>query len=118
MTRLREDESGGATVFACFALAALVAVTAGLVHVGGAVAARHRAQAAADLAALAAASALSDGDESPCEAAVSIAVRMGATVPKCTVSGWDVVVGAEVRVGSVSFVVGPARAIARAGPAE
>ncbi|CAM3214279.1 flp pilus-assembly TadE/G-like family protein [Prescottella defluvii] len=118
MTGLREDESGGATVFACFALTALVVVTAGLVHVGGAVAARHRAQAVADLAALAAASALSGGDESSCIAATSIADRMGATVARCAVSGWDVVVEAQVRVGSVSFVAGPARAVARAGPAE
>ncbi|WP_430335494.1 Rv3654c family TadE-like protein [Rhodococcus sp. ACT016] len=116
MTRLVRDESGGATVLACFALIGLVAVTAVLVQVGGAVAARHRAQGAADLAALAAAQALVGGDESACAAAVSVARRMRAEVSECTVDGWDAVV--STAVAGPALVPGPARAIARAGPVE
>jgi len=116
MTRFVRDESGGATVFACFALTGLVAVTAVLVQVGGAVAARHRAQGAADLAALAAAQALTGGDESACAAATSLARRMQAEVSECTVDGWDVVV--STAVAGPMLVSGPARAVARAGPVE
>ena len=53
--RLSRDETGSATVVAAALVAALVAVALGGVLVGGAAVARHRAQAAADLAALAAA---------------------------------------------------------------
>jgi len=114
--RFVRDESGGATVFACFALTGLVAVTAVLIQVGGAVAARHRAQGAADLAALAAAQELTEGEQSACTAAASLARRMRVEVTECTVDGWDVVVSTETE-GPVT-VLGPARAIARAGPVE
>ncbi|WP_305093696.1 Rv3654c family TadE-like protein [Prescottella sp. R16] len=117
MRRFVRDESGGATVFACFALAGLVAVTAILLHLGGAVAARHRAQSAADLGALAAAHALADGAEA-CVAATSVVSRMRAQVSECVVEGWDVLVTAEAPAGVAAFGLGPARAIARAGPAE
>ncbi|QBJ97018.1 pilus assembly protein TadE [Rhodococcus sp. ABRD24] len=118
MRRSLQDESGGATILACCALAVLVAVTTGLLHFGGAVSARHRAQSAADLSALAAASALSSGDESACGAAASIITRMGVELARCTVDGWDVVVEATVATGPVSLGTGPARARARAGPAD
>ena len=108
---LARDESGGATVLACFTLAALVVVTAALVHVGGVVVSRHRAQSAADLAALAAAYALDGGGESACAAASSIADR--------SVDGWQVVVATTVSAaGSGVLPIGPARAVARAGPLE
>ncbi|QCQ93494.1 Rv3654c family TadE-like protein [Rhodococcus sp. SGAir0479] len=118
MSRGWRDESGGATVLACFALAGLVAVTAVLLHLGGAVAARHRAQAAADLGALAAAQALAEGSESACAAAESVARRMRVAVGECSVEGWDVVVSTEAPTGSKALQLGPARAVARAGPAE
>lgn len=118
MTRLRRDESGGASVFACFALTGLVAVTALLLHLGGAVAARHRAQAAADLGALAAAYALVHGDEPACTAAGALVRRMRVEMNECRVEDWDVVVATAVPVGPVSFGLGPARALARAGPVD
>lgn len=118
MTAAWRDESGGATIFACFALTGLVAVTAVLLHLGGAVAARHRAQASADLGALAAAQALADGDESACGSATSIARRMHAEVEECRIEGWDVVVSTEAPVGAGGISLGTARALARAGPTE
>lgn len=115
---LARDESGGATVLACFALAALVVVTAALVHLGGAVVSRHRAQAAADLSALAAAYALDGGAESACAAASTIVSRMRVRLDDCVVDGWQVVVSTTASAGSGVLPVGPARAVARAGPVE
>ncbi|RZL71605.1 MAG: pilus assembly protein TadE, partial [Rhodococcus sp. (in: high G+C Gram-positive bacteria)] len=47
------DDEGGATVLAALAMSALIAVVVMVMHVGSAVGARHQAQSAADLAALA-----------------------------------------------------------------
>ncbi|RVW00286.1 Rv3654c family TadE-like protein [Rhodococcus xishaensis] len=117
MTRFLRDESGSATVFACFALTGLVAVTAVLLHLGGAVAARHQAQAAADLAALAAAQSLVRGEEAACTTAALLGQRMQVEIKDCRVEDWDVVVSTEVLVGPSRFVLGSATAVARAGPA-
>ena len=114
---LARDESGGATVLACFTLAALVVVTAALVHVGGVVVSRHRAQSAADLAALASAYALDGGGESACAAASSIADRMRVELADCSVDGWQVVVATTVSAaGSGVLPIGAARGGARARP--
>ena len=67
---LRDDE-GGATVLAAMAMSALIAVVVMVMHVGSAVGARHQAQSAADLAALAGAGALDRGVADACETALS-----------------------------------------------
>lgn len=59
-------EAGAATVFAALALAGLLGLTVLVGQVGAAVVARHRVQAAADLAALAAAGALVYGAVEAC----------------------------------------------------
>ncbi|WP_243070845.1 Rv3654c family TadE-like protein [Candidatus Mycolicibacterium alkanivorans] len=84
------------------------------VRVGSAVVARHRAQAAADLAALAAAARLPDGPAAACEGARGITGAMGAELAGCDVAELDVVVAVAVAVGGWSG--GQARASARAGP--
>jgi len=101
------DDRGAATVIAVAMMAVLVAVTAGGGYIAAAVIARHRAQSAADLAALAAAAALPAGAETACGKAVAIASRMGVEVTDCTVDALDVV---------VTVSAGPAKAAARAGP--
>jgi secretion/DNA translocation related TadE-like protein len=85
---------------------------------GAAVIARHRAQAAADLGALAAAGALTAGPEVACAQATAVASAMRTTVAQCRVEDLDVVltVHAEVRLGR--WGMGPATAAARAGPGE
>lgn len=98
-------------MFAAFGVAVLAGIAAAGIQLGGAVVARHRAQAAADLAALAAAGALPAGAQAACERAGDIAGAMGASLTDCRVDGLDVVIGAQVTVG-----VGAARAAARAGP--
>ncbi|MFC9838937.1 Rv3654c family TadE-like protein [Rhodococcus sp. NPDC127530] len=112
------EERGSVTVTACCALAALVVVTAMLVHVGSAVSVRHRAQSAADLAALAAAVALDRGTEAGCAAAREVAGRMRTEVVSCEVDDWDVEVVVTAPVILSSLGVRDARAVARAGPAE
>jgi secretion/DNA translocation related TadE-like protein len=87
----------------------LLAVTLGGFYIGAAVIARHRAQAAADLAALAAAARLPAGSVVACREASMIADAMRVGVVACAADGLDVV---------VTIDAGPARAAARAGPVD
>jgi secretion/DNA translocation related TadE-like protein len=102
-------------VAACLALTALLAATLLFVRVGVVVVARHRAQAAADLGALAAAGALTTGSDS-CARARDIGQRMRVRVRSCTVTGWDVTVVAELTVALGPLGTPDVRASARAGP--
>lgn len=97
-------------------IAAMLAITVACGYVGAAVIARHRAQGAADLAALAAAGRLADGPDAACAHASEVANAMHATVENCAVDELDVVVAVDVAVALGRFGVGPARAVARAGP--
>ncbi len=90
-------------------MAVLLAVTIGGFYIGSAVIARHRAQAAADLSALAAAARMPAGTAAACGEASVIATAMRVSVVDCVVDGLDVV---------VTIRAGPARAAARAGPAD
>lgn len=94
-------------------VAALSAVALGGVSVGAAVTARHRAQAAADLAALAAARTLPAGPNAACAQAAAVARAMHATVSDCRAERLDVVISVHTPTG-LRFA-GPARASARAG---
>lgn len=91
----------------------LLTATGAGAYLGSAVVARHRAQAVADLAALAAAARLSSGAGEACAGAAVVARRMRADDIGCVVDGLDVVVTARV---AVAFG-GAATAAARAGPA-
>lgn len=115
--RMRDDR-GSATVWVLALCGVLVSLGAAGVLVGGAVTGRHRAEAAADLAALAAAGRAVSGVADPCAAAGSVASADGAVLESCTVLPGGVV---EVRV-TVGVMLGPlgrrqATARARAGPA-
>ena len=90
-------------------MAVLLTVTVGGFYIGSAVVARHRAQAAADMAALAAAARLPEGAELACDQASVIAKAMKVDVAACEVDELDVV---------VTLQEGPARAAARAGPVD
>lgn len=92
----------------------LLCITGGAAYLGSVVVARHRAQATADLAALAAAGRLVDGIDAACSRATMVAREMRVDDPHCAVEGLDVVVTVEV---AVPFA-GVARAAARAGPAD
>uniref|UniRef100_UPI0034E1BFD2 Rv3654c family TadE-like protein n=1 Tax=Mycobacterium sp. OAE908 TaxID=2817899 RepID=UPI0034E1BFD2 len=111
-------EHGSASLVAVAMMAVLLALTVGGVYVGSTVVARHRAQGAADLAALAAAAHLADGSAEACVHAASLARAMHTTVTQCAVEDLDVIVTVDAAVALGRFGVGPARATARAGPVE
>jgi secretion/DNA translocation related TadE-like protein len=93
-------------------VAVLLMVTGGAAYLGSVVVARHRAQAAADLAALAAAARLPAGVAAACARATAVATGMRVDDTQCRVDGLDVVVTVRVPVA----FAGTARAAARAGP--
>ncbi|MGY1710101.1 Rv3654c family TadE-like protein [Geodermatophilus sp. SYSU D00758] len=113
----RHPERGSATVWVVALAGVLAALTLALVLVGAAATARHRAGAAADLAALAAAVRAVRGDPGACAAATAVAGANGARMRSCTVTDdavVDVAVEVAVRLGPLG--VRPAVARARAGP--
>ncbi len=107
------DESGSAAVSGVVAMLLLIIVTLTGAQIGMAVVVRHRVTGAADLAALAGAAGLPDGDESACEQAKRVAESNRARLDSCSVNGWEVVVRA-----SAVTPFGPVSARSRAGPAE
>lgn len=117
VTGLR-TEAGAATVFACLALTGLIAATLLIGQVGVVVVTRHRAQAAADLAALAAAGTLVEGADSGCAEAGVVARRMGTGLQGCEVVEWDATVIVERNVPIGLLGVRMVSAVARAGPVD
>ncbi|WP_127128156.1 Rv3654c family TadE-like protein [Georgenia sp. SYP-B2076] len=116
---VRSDRGAG-TVLVLGLVAVLITLTIAVAGLAQAVHARATAQTAADLAALAAATALHrvGGPASdPCTLAGQVVTANDAEPAGCTVTGAVVEVGARVRIlGRVDGVL-VARATARAGPA-
>ncbi|QHC02329.1 hypothetical protein EK0264_07150 [Epidermidibacterium keratini] len=113
-----DDERGSSTVIVAGLIALLCIVGVAVLTIGMARAARHQADAAADLAALAAASALLDGSAEPCTAANEVAARNGATLAGCAIEGQTVRVNVTVAVNLGRWGIGQAGARARAGPVD
>lgn len=103
-----------ATVLTAILLLVLVCVTTGGAMLGSAVVARHRAQSAADLAALAAARALPTGPVMACRQAQQLVDAIRATMQDCVIDKLDVVVSVSVTAGV--WAGWRAGAAARAGP--
>lgn len=116
-SRRPDGERGSATVWTV-ALAGLLALLgAASVLVGAAVVARHRAGAAADLAALAVAVRAVRGDPAACGTGTSVAAANGADLVACSVGPGSVVaveVSVPVRLGPLGLLAAAGRA--RAGP--
>lgn len=111
------EERGSATVWVVALSGVLAAIGVAAVLVGVAVIGRHRAAAAADLAALAAAERAVRGDPAACAVAEQVAGANGARLAACTVGGGAVVevaVAVPVRLGPLGVLDAGARA--RAGP--
>ncbi|MFG2148250.1 Rv3654c family TadE-like protein [Streptomyces sp. NPDC048696] len=108
----RRNDQGFAAVWVAVAVSALCVVFAGVLALGQAVAARHRAGGAADLAALAAADRALWGTTDACGAAARVAGAQGGEVVRCAVTGEIADVTVRARFGPY----GPA-VRSRAGPA-
>jgi secretion/DNA translocation related TadE-like protein len=115
--RCRADE-GVATVWAAMAVAVMMIVLVASLHLGAAILARHRAESAADLAALAAARQAVRGEAAACREAASVAGAAGGTVTRCLLAGWDALV--EVRMPVAVALPGLDSAVgqAMAGPEQ
>ncbi|MGI5356549.1 Rv3654c family TadE-like protein [Streptomyces sp. CA-252508] len=113
-------DRGAATVWVAMAAAVMCVVFAAILALGQAVAARHRAGGAADLAALAAADRALRGASDACGAAGRVARAQAAEVVRCTVRGEVADVTARARFGpyapEVRSRAGPARTPPRTLP--
>jgi secretion/DNA translocation related TadE-like protein len=108
----RSCERGAATILVVAMAGVLMFVMTGLAAAGGLVTAQRLAQAAADLAALAAASRLDDA----CVAAQEVAAANAAALGACRVDGRDVTVEVSVPGPRVPWRDVRVSAEARAGP--
>lgn len=115
-----EGDEGFSTVAGAAVIAGLGFLLVAMLYSGAAVVARHRAQSAADLSALAAAAVRVSGDGEACAAARQLMSRQegGPRMTGCVVDGDDVQLSVAVRVRLGRFGIREARAVARAGPVE
>ncbi|MEJ2869544.1 Rv3654c family TadE-like protein [Actinomycetospora sp. OC33-EN08] len=115
MTGPLADDRGAATVVAAAAIGLLAMLLGTLLVLGSAVAARHRAAVAADLAALAGAADAVRGRDVGCATAQDLAARNGGELRDCAWIGWDLTVEVAVSCGCLP-VADTATVRARAGP--
>lgn len=116
MRATARGERGSASLFAVSCLALLLLLGAALGVVAAMVRAHRVAQSAADLAALAAASAVGTGPD-PCAAGRAVAVANGARLTGCVLSGREARVRVLVSGPRWLGQTGDLAAEARAGPA-
>jgi len=117
--RDRGGDRGSGTVLALGVALTGAGVALAGTTLGSAVLARHRAEAAADLAALAAAVRVQDAVPGVCTAAARTAAANGARLLSCRPGGDGTVsVSVAVRAPALGGVLGPAVVRARAGPAQ
>lgn len=107
-------------MLAVAALGIVVVLSVAGLQLGAAASAAHRARAAADLSALAAATALQVGDPTPCARASDLARRNDAELLECVLGAAESV---RVRVSTTAALSWPgvpdrAVAAARAGPSD
>lgn len=113
--RVRVAGDEGFSTLVVLALGMVLCVLGAAVGAAGTVtAARHRAEAVADLAALAAAAHAGEGQTAACRAARRLAEEQGAVLEACRLEGLDAVVTAGVappgRLASFGLLHGVARA--------
>jgi len=110
------QERGSATVVMLGVIATVLTLTVSGLWLASAALASHRARAAADLGALAAASALIEGESASaaCGSATQVVVANRARLRQCLVSGTEVRLVVAVTAGVTGLGVATARS--RAGP--
>ncbi|MDO5668503.1 MAG: flp pilus-assembly TadE/G-like family protein [Corynebacterium sp.] len=94
------------TLVSAGAAAALLSLAVVIVNLSGQVSAHHQAQVAADLAAIAAATAVYHGKDA-CPAAEETAGRNGASISGCRIVGADATITATIRGQEVTSTAGP-----------
>ncbi|HEX6353387.1 Rv3654c family TadE-like protein [Actinophytocola sp.] len=114
----RSGDRGSATVMAAGGIAAVMIVMFWLLSFTAAVVTRHRAESAADLAALAAAATAVAGEGAACAEARWVAEQMDVMVRSCRLSDWDALVEVVTAPSGALGSFGEATARARAGPVE
>jgi secretion/DNA translocation related TadE-like protein len=115
--RARRSEQGAGSILILCAVAVVLTALLMVVTLAAGYHARHRAAAAADLAALAAAGQVRLGAQPACDAARRVADANGGMLRSCVVQGWDAEVTVAARiVGPTAWLPDPVRR-ARAGPA-
>lgn len=112
-----QDERGVATVWAVALIALLGLLTYLTVGMAGVTGARHRAETAADLSALAGAVAARDGQDA-CEVAAAIARANRGDLVACSVSDQVVLVSVSVSTPRIWGATWQQVGVARAGPAD
>jgi secretion/DNA translocation related TadE-like protein len=115
MTVCRDDR-GVATVWAVGAIAVLTSMAVFGLHLGEAMVARHQAESAADLAALAGAAGAVAGEQYACAQARRVTDRMRVQLAACQMNGLDVLVEATAQPRGWLGGLGAATGRARAGP--
>ncbi|WP_284421486.1 Rv3654c family TadE-like protein, partial [Streptomyces albus] len=100
------DDRGSASVWAALAAVVLCGVFGAVLGYGQAVHVRHRAGAAADLAALAAADQSNGGPDPACAAARQVARAQGASIVRCAVREEIADLDAQAPLGAV-HIAGP-----------
>ena len=112
------DDEGSATIWSVGGIAALFLVATAVLAMGAVVQTRHRATAAADLAALAAATYAPDGPPAACDQARWVADHMRVRLTSCEVVGWDALVEVSVALPGELHRFGQVTEHSRAGPAD
>jgi secretion/DNA translocation related TadE-like protein len=107
--RSRRDRGSASIWLLCVGFVVIAFGMAGALAAAGATA-RHRAQAAADLGALAGARDAVDGSSAACARAARIVEANGARMTACRLDGLDVIVVAELRLAGVGTAAGTSRA--------
>lgn len=113
-------ERGSATVVMLGVIGSVLMLTISGLLLASAVLASHRARAAADLAALAAAGVLMRGEppHAACESAARVAARNHGRVQQCIVAGSEVRLSVAVSAGVQGVGVATARSRAGPGPSD
>jgi secretion/DNA translocation related TadE-like protein len=116
--RSQEADRGSASIWTAAGIAALFLVGIALLAVGAVAQTRHRAVAAADLAALAAAGDAPDGATAACVRAHWVTDQMRVHLISCRLSGWDALIEVSATLPGALDQFGDATAHSRAGPVD
>jgi secretion/DNA translocation related TadE-like protein len=112
------DDRGAASILVLAVGLLMVAAGLGGAAIGSARVARHTAQNAADLGALAGAAQAVYGEPVACARAARFVSANAGRMTSCTVGGLEIVVRAEVTVRPMAGLLRQATATARAGPIQ